>query len=390
MRVSRKLRIAYFAHSLRSDWNNGNAHFLRGLMRALGAIGHEVVVFEPHQGWSFENLMSEHCGEDALRRFAEAFPDLRISEYGPADVTDEDTWREALAGFDIVVVHEWNPPELAHALLEMRLKLGYRMLFHDTHHRASSSPKQIQLFGLDRFDGVVAFGEVLRSVYQEQFGMMRVWTLHEAADTTVFLPFKKPAESQFGAPREELSKEPEELKQDVVWIGNWGDNERSEEIREFLLRPASKMQDRRFTIHGVRYSEEARRELCAAGVRYRGYLANLSAPAVYGASRLTVHVPRRQYVRQMVGIPTIRVFEALACGIPLISAPWSDVEGLFRKGDMVFATNCEEMRSAMVRLLEQPQEAEAQAARGLETVLARHTCAHRAEELTAICEEVLE
>src|ERR1700749_3174850 len=64
MRVSRKLRIAYFAHSLRSDWNNGNAHFLRGLMRALGAIGHEIVVFEPHKGWSFANLMSEPCGKE--------------------------------------------------------------------------------------------------------------------------------------------------------------------------------------------------------------------------------------------------------------------------------------------------------------------------------------
>src|SRR5579859_5164791 len=84
MRVSRKLRIAYFAHSLRSDWNNGNAHFLRGLMRALGAMGHAVIVFEPHQGWSLENLMSEPCGEEALRRFAEAYPDLRISEYDTA------------------------------------------------------------------------------------------------------------------------------------------------------------------------------------------------------------------------------------------------------------------------------------------------------------------
>jgi spore maturation protein CgeB len=385
MRVSRKLRIAYFAHSLRSDWNNGNAHFLRGLMRALGAMGHEVVVFEPHKSWSYENLMSEPCGEDALQRFAEAYPDLRISEYEPANITDEDPWRGALAGFDIVVVHEWNPPELAHALLEMRLNMGYRMLFHDTHHRASSSPKQIQMFGVDRFDGVVAFGDVLRSVYREQFGMMRVWTLHEAADTTVFRPIKKPAELQCGAPIEEL----EELTQDVVWIGNWGDNERSEEIREFLVRPASKMPERRFTIHGVRYPEEAQKELGAAGVRYGGYLANLNAPSVYAASRLTVHVPRQQYARQMVGIPTIRVFEALACGIPLISAPWSDVEGLFREGDMVFATDREEMRCAMVRLLEQPEEAEAQAARGLETVLARHTCAHRAQELTAICEEVL-
>jgi spore maturation protein CgeB len=91
----------------------------------------------------------------------------------------------------------------------------------------------------------------------------------------------------------------------------------------------------------------------------------------------------------MMGIPTIRVFEALACGIPLISAPWRDVEGLFREGDMVFAANGEEMHRAMMRLLEWPEEAEAQAARGRETVLARHTCAHRAEELTAICEEVL-
>jgi spore maturation protein CgeB len=196
---------------------------------------------------------------------------------------------------------------------------------------------------------------------------------------------KKPTESQFGGPAEA----PKDRKQDVVWIGNWGDDERSEEIREFLLRPASKMRDRVFTIHGVRYPEEAQRELCAAGVRYGGYLANLNAPSVYAESRLTVHVPRQQYAREMIGIPTIRVFEALACGIPLISAPWRDVERLFRKGDMFFVTNGEEMHCAMMRLLDNPKEAEALAAHGRETVLARHTCAHRAEELTAICEEVL-
>jgi spore maturation protein CgeB len=387
--VSRKLRIAYFAHSLRSDWNNGNAHFLRGLMRALGSMGHEVIVFEPRMEWSLENLLSESSGKDSLRQFAEVYPDLQISEYETVEVTHQTAWRETLAGFDIVVVHEWNPPALAHTLLEMRLEMGYRMLFHDTHHRASSSPKQIQLFGVDRFDGVVAFGEVLRIVYREQFEITRVWTLHEAADTTVFRPWKRLAGSRFGGAVEERSEAPENRKQDVVWIGNWGDNERSEEIREFLLRPASKMPDRGFKVHGVRYPEEAQKELCAAGVRYGGYLANLNAPFVYAESRLTVHVPRQQYAREMVGIPTIRVFEALACGIPLISAPWRDVEELFREGDMVFAANGEEMRCAMMRLLEHPEEAEAQAARGQETVLARHTCAHRAEELTAICEEVL-
>src|SRR5882757_3444556 len=101
MPVLRKLRLAYFAHSLRSDWNNGNAHFLRGLMRALGAMGHEVVVFEPHGAWSAENLMSEPCGEDSLQQFAQIYAELKISEYESSNITDETSWRKTLAGFDI-------------------------------------------------------------------------------------------------------------------------------------------------------------------------------------------------------------------------------------------------------------------------------------------------
>ena len=129
--------------------------------------------------------------------------------------------------------------------------------------------------------------------------------------------------------------------------------------------------------------------LAQAGVEYRGYLANLEAPGVYAHARLTAHVPRQQYATAMTGIPTIRVFEALACGIPLVSAPWQDTEELFREGDFLFVQNGRQMREAMQFLLEDEVAGQAQAARGLETVLARHTCAHRAEELTAICEELL-
>ena len=91
----------------------------------------------------------------------------------------------------------------------------------------------------------------------------------------------------------------------------------------------------------------------------------------------------------MVGIPTIRVFEALACGIPLISAPWQDTEHLFRPGDFRFVANGAEMRAAIKDLLDNPALAQAQANRGLETVLARHTCYHRAVELTSIAEDLL-
>jgi spore maturation protein CgeB len=370
--MPRNLRLAYFVHSLRSDWNNGNAHFLRGLLRSLHSMGSEVIVFEPALGWSIDHLREGPGGEKSIRNFHALYPDLRISTYSESESADTSFWLHTLRHFDVIIVHEWNPPPLAAMLLELRGELGFRLLFHDTHHRASSSPDQIRSFGIDRFDGVLAFGEALRCIYRDVFGIRHVWTLHEAADTTAFHPL---------APREKNA--------DVIWIGNWGDDERSKEIHEFFLCPAARLRSRSFVIHGVRYPENALHALRDAGVAYRGYLPNLDAPAAYASARLTVHIPRQQYTRAMTGIPTIRVFEALACGIPLISAPWHDTEHLFREGDFLFVRDHREMTRAIDSLLTDPIAAQAQARRGLETILARHTCRHRAEQLLNICEEVL-
>lgn len=368
-----KFRIAYFVHAIRADWNNGNAHFLRGLARALGQCGHEVRVFEPADGWSIENLREEPGGEQALRDFEATYPDLRATFYRAGELEDLEHWQRQLHETDIVILHEWNPPRLAHLLLELRDRLGFRLLFHDTHHRASSSPEQIRLLGLDRFDGVLAFGEALRNIYHDRFNIARTWTLHEAADATVFRPITQALKTS-----------------DVVWIGNWGDDERSAEICRFLLRPARELCEYRFAIYGVRYPKQALCALEFAGVRYAGYLPNLESRAVYAASRVTVHIPRQQYVQALAGIPTIRVFEALACGIPLISAPWQDTEQLFREGDFRVAHSTQEMTAALRLLCSDSRQAQEQAARGLETVLARHTCRHRAEQLSSICEEVLQ
>ncbi len=369
--MSRSFRIAYFAHSVRSDWNNGNAHFLRGLLNNLGQLGHDVTVFEPDRGWSVSNLEIELGGASSLLHFARTYPDLRIRTYNLGSDIGAELSPEPLPDTDIVIVHEWNPPELVQRLLVLRDRLGFRLLFHDTHHRASSSPDLIRMLSIDRFDGVIAFGEALRRIYREHFGLTRVWTLHEAADTDVFRPQDVP-----------------ETTDDVVWIGNWGDNERSAEISEFLLKPASQLRQKHFSIYGVRYPEEGLQALKESGVHYGGYLPNLAAPGVYAAARLTVHIPRQQYTGAMTGIPTIRVFEALACGIPLLSAPWVDCEQLFREGDFCMVHNGAEMQAAMSSLLEDPDASQAQAKRGLETIRARHSCRHRAQELTSFCEEV--
>lgn len=86
-------------------------------------------------------------------------------------------------------------------------------------------------------------------------------------------------------------------------------------------------------MHGVRYPSEARAALEASGLRYGGWLPNDEVPRAFAQNRVTVHVPRRPYVEALPGVPTIRVFEALACGIPLLCSPWRDVEGLFRAGE---------------------------------------------------------
>jgi spore maturation protein CgeB len=142
-------------------------------------------------------------------------------------------------------------------------------------------------------------------------------------------------------------------------------------------------------VYGVRYPLDGLRALARSGIEYGGWLPNLNAPAVFARYRATIHVPRRPYARALPGIPTIRVFEALACGIPLVSAPWTDTEQLFTPGkDFLVARDGAEMRAHLSHLFRDPVFAATLAAQGLATVRARHTCAHRVDELFAILGEL--
>ena len=130
-------------------------------------------------------------------------------------------------------------------------------------------------------------------------------------------------------------------------------------------------------------------QLKSAGIEYRGYLPNLKGPAVYSQSQLTLHVPRRQYSNGLSGIPTIRVFESLACGVPLVCSPWEDVEGLFRTGqDYITVPDGRAMVAEIEHLLRDDLARRQLGECGLQTIRQRHTCAHRAAQLTEICEEL--
>lgn len=356
------MNIVYFTHSLRSCWNHGNAHFLRGVLRELRARGHRVRAFEPMRNWSLDNLLAD-AGHDGLDAFRDAYPELDPETYAPdADLA------ALVAGADLVIMHEWNDPALVAALGDLRKRgAAFTLLFHDTHHRAVSAPDEMKAFDLSGYDGVLAFGEALAEVYRTWGWGGRVWTWHEAADIRLFHP-----------------PVVEEQRDGVVWIGNWGDGERGGELEHFLLEPVQ-VAGMQLDIYGVRYPEAARATLARYDARYHGWAPNARAPAIFARHFATVHVPRRYYSTILPGIPTIRVFEALACGIPLISAPWADSEHLFRPGrDFLVAGDGEAVATHLNTLRADPAMRAELIASGLETIRTRHTCAHRADELLAI------
>jgi spore maturation protein CgeB len=354
-------RFALFYHSVISDWNHGNAHFLRGLVRALQQRGHAVTCYEQHDNWSLSNLLA--ASPTAIQDFTDVFPDIQVERYTLDD--NLESWvADRLRQADVAVVHEWNDPSLVRCVGAVAARLDKAAYFHDTHYRVVLDDNHRSQLGLERYQAILAFSPSVASRYDD-LGFDRVAVFHEAADTTVFGP-------------RQLDK-----TTDVVFVGNYGDGDRSDELEEFVFGPRVALQQLRYTVYGVRYPAHViARMNDGLDVAYGGWLPNVRVPAVYSSARVVLHVPRRQYVELLPGTPTIRVFEALACGACLISLPWPDTDRLFEAGkDFAVARTPSEMRDLIACLTSDASQREAFGQRGRQTILDRHTCGHRADQL---------
>jgi spore maturation protein CgeB len=357
-------RFAFFYPSVISDWNNGNAHFLRGLMRALQARGHDVVCYEQADNWSLTNLL--RVAPTAVADFVAQFPDLRFERYelGPGLAT----WiYEQLAGADVAIVHEWNPAEVIGLIGRLSAQRGVTAIFHDTHYRVVLNQDDRESLGLDRYAAILAYSPSVAQRYRD-LGYGRVHVLHEAADITVFAPRPVPTAT------------------DVVFVGNYGDGDRSDELEDYIFAVRPKLPELRYAVYGVRYPEAVVARLNnGLDISYGGWLPNVRVAAIYSSAKIVLHVPRQQYVALLPGTPTIRVFEALASGACLVSLPWSDTDRLFEAGrDYAVAHSPAEMFE-LLEWLSDDDAARAQfGAHGLQAIRARHTCAHRADQLLGL------
>ncbi len=311
------------------------------------------------------NLLKED-GIEAVEEFRIKFP-----QTSPTFYSEDEFNPQILKDADVVIVHEWTNNSVIKKIANYRfINDHFKLFFHDTHHRAVTKPEQMEKIDLQHFDGVLVFGEILKKIYEQKRWGRNINIWHEAADTSIFKPIKN-----------------QDKEGDLVWIGNWGDDERTEELTEFVINPVKEL-NLKAVFYGVRYPEKALELLKEANIEYRGWLPNYKVPEVFSKFKMTVHVPRRPYVEKLPGIPTIRPFEAMACGIPLICSAWQDSENLFTAGkDYLQASNGANMIQHMKTILNDEKAASALAEHALNTIHNRHTCYQRVDELMKVIEK---
>ena len=257
------MRFLFYTHSLVSDWNHGNAHFLRGVMRELQRRATRPARWSPSGGWSREQPRSPTGRGGGRTRFTATFPMLQSEQLRPRLRSRG----RSCDGADVVVVHEWTDPALV-ARIGRRAAAAARftLLFHDTHHRAVSAPRaRSAALDLSGYDGVLAFGESLRralSAGPAGAGRSSPGTRRPTTRCSTRIRGSSPSG-------------------DLIWVGNWGDGERSAELDGVPDRAGRARLACPRTVRGVRYPDEALERLADAGIDYGGWIANADVPAAF-------------------------------------------------------------------------------------------------------------
>ncbi|MGK3959292.1 glycosyltransferase [Sorangium sp. So ce118] len=353
------MRIVIFGLTISSSWGNGHATLWRGVISALGRAGHRVTFFERDAPYyaSHRDLVSLSHGNELrlYSSFEDVLPDAR----------------RAIRETDAAMVTSYCPDGGAatDVVLESRgLKVFYDLDTPVTLDRidAGQSVGYIGPRGLVDFDCVLSYtgGEALAQL-QSKLGARRVFPLYGSADPEVHRPVP---------PREEL-------RGDLSYLGTYA-ADRQEALSTLFLEAARRLPEKRFVIGGSLYPENFP---WAQNIFYMRHVAPADHPAFYCSSPLTLNVTRGA-MAAMGYCPSGRLFEAAACGTPILSDSWEGLDQFFTPGKEILVARTTDEAVAALSLPAGEIAAVARAAR--ERVLAEHSAARRAEELVAILESV--
>jgi spore maturation protein CgeB len=348
-----KMRIVILGLSITSSWGNGHATTYRGLVRELAQRGHDVLFLERDVPWYADNRDLAKPGYCRLGLYR-SLSDLRRR------------YEAAVREADAVIVGSYVPQGVEVGEWVTRAARG-RTAFYDidtpvtlakleAEDNEYLSPQLIPAFDLYlSFSG----GPTLELI-ERRYGSPKAVALYCSFDPSLYFPERcRP-------------------KWDLGYMGTYSDD-RQPTLTKLLTQPAEGLPDRKFVVAGPQYPREI---AWPRNVERIDHLPPASHRGFYNRQRFTLNVTRADMIRAGFS-PSVRLFEAAACAVPIVSDYWDGLESFFELDrEILVARNGGDVRRILIEMTESERRQIGEAAR--KRVLAQHTATHRAEELEAL------
>jgi spore maturation protein CgeB len=344
------MRIVVLGLSITSSWGNGHATNYRGLLKALHGRGHDVLFLERDVPW--------YAGQRDLP----CPPYGRTELYGSLDEL-RDRFTEGVAGADVVVVGSYVPEGVEVGRWVTAVATGVTAFYDiDTPITLASLsrgdcgylvPELVPAYDLYlSFTG----GPTLRRI-ETTYGAPRARAFYCMVDAGAYAPAEVP------------------VRWDLGYLGTYSDD-RQPVLERLLLEPAARLGHRRFVVGGPQYPPTIS---WPANVERIAHLPPSEHNRFYNAQRLTLNVTRADMV-EAGWSPSVRLFEAAACGVPVVSDWWDGLDTFFRPGTEILVAGSTE---DVVRYLDEmdPEHRAGIGSAARRRVLSAHTAEHRATEL---------
>jgi spore maturation protein CgeB len=341
------VNIVILGLSITSSWGNGHATTYRSLVRGLADRGHDVLFLERDRSWYAENrdLPNPPFGRTALY---ESLDDLR------AGFTD------SVRAADLVIVGSYVPDGIAVASWVLDIARGVTAFYDiDTpitlDALANGRCAYLDCRQIPRFSLYLSFsGGPILATLEHRHGARLAVPLYCSVDPELYYPLG-------GAPRHDLG-----------YMGTYSDD-RQPALDRLLLELARRLPEKRFVVAGSQFPSGI---VWPANLDRIEHLAPSGHRVFYAGQRFTLNITRAAMVTAGYS-PSVRLFEAAACGVPVISDWWEGLDTFLTPGEQILVARSTEDVERYLRDL-QPEVGTAIGARARARVLAEHTAAHRA------------
>lgn len=351
--MTKPVDIVVIGLSLTSSWGNGHATTYRALLRGLARLGHRALFLERDVPWYAENRDLPRPDFCDLALYHDRAALMR--EYG-----------ERIAAAEAVIVGSFVPEGIA-VIDEVLARAQGVRAFYDIDTPVTLARLErgdcdyLARRQIPAFDAYLSFsgGDVL-GLLSERFGATAPHALYCAVDEERYRPLELPK------------------RWDLGYLGTYSDD-RQPTLERLLLEPARRLPHLRFVVAGPQYPADI---AWPANVERIEHVGPEDHAAFYAAQRHTLNVTRADMIAAGWS-PSVRLFEAAACGAPLISDRWRGLDALLPDGEAIIIADDTETVAAVLAE-EVPAETRRRASRAREIILSGHTGTQRAAQLLAV------